>query len=121
MKKGKRELVIGIGFILLMLGIVFLIDYFQTQNLLRNGIHANATVTDRYFEINTDTKDTTSYSMRMTVIPDTMHSKNSFPFGDRLSAIVKKESFYKYSEGTIVKVAYKKNDLDHAKLIEEIE
>ena len=38
-----------------------------------------------------------------------------------INAYVKKESFDKYEEGAFVKVVYKNDDLDHAKLLEEIE
>jgi hypothetical protein len=118
MKKGKRDLILGVSFITIAIGTVFLIDYFNTQSLLKNGIRANAVITGRYFEVSSG-KDTSSYSMRLQTVPDTNSNKGGLT--DAISAYVKKETFYKYSEGVVVKVVYKKDDRDHAKLVEEIE
>jgi hypothetical protein len=118
MKKNNRTILLGIGFILISLFVVFLIDYFQTQNLLKKGIRAKAIITGKYYEIDLDKKDTTGYSMRFDVMSDASGGK-SIP--DRLQSFVKQKSFNKYHEGNIVNVVYFKDDLDHAKLVEEIE
>ena len=76
-------------------------------------------VTARYYEVS-DKGDTSSYSMRMKVVQDT-GNKNGFYFGEVLNAYVNKASFDKYEEGVFVKVVFKKDDLEHAKLLEEIE
>ncbi|MBK6275475.1 MAG: hypothetical protein IPF58_12630 [Saprospirales bacterium] len=118
-KKNNRTLIISITFVVFAIGLLFLINYVQTKNLLKNGVRANAMVTARYYEVS-DKGDTSSYSMRMKVVKDTAN-KNGFYFGEVLNAYVKKESFDKYEEGAFVKVVYKNDDLDHAKLLEEIE
>ena len=118
-KKNNRTLIISITFVVFAIGLLFLINYVQTKNLLKNGVRANAMVTARYYEVS-DKGDTSSYSMRMKVVKDT-GNKNGFYFGEVLNAYVKKESFDKYEEGAFVKVVYKNDDLDHAKLLEEIE
>ena len=118
-KKNNRTLIISITFVVFAIGLLFLINYVQTKNLLKNGVRANAMVTVRYYEVS-DKGDTSSYSMRMKVVKDT-GNKNGFYFGEVLNAYVKKESFDKYEEGAFVKVVYKNDDLDHAKLLEEIE
>ena len=117
--KNNRTLIISITFVVFAIGLLFLINYVQTKNLLKNGVRANAMVTARYYEVS-DKGDTSSYSMRMKVVKDT-GNKNGFYFGEVLNAYVKKESFDKYEEGAFVKVVYKNDDLDHAKLLEEIE
>ncbi len=118
-KKNNRTLIISITFVVFAIGLLFLINYVQTKNLLKNGVRANAMVTARYYEVS-DKGDTSSYSMRMKVVKDT-GNKNGFYFGEVLNAYVNKESFDKYEEGAFVKVVYKNDDLDHAKLLEEIE
>ena len=118
-KKNNRTLIISISFVVFAIGLMFLINYVQTKNLLKNGVRANAMVTARYYEVS-DKGDTSNYSMRMKVVKDT-GNKNGFYFGEVLNAYVKKESFDKYEEGAFVKVVYKNDDLDHAKLLEEIE
>ena len=118
-KKNNRTLIISITFVVFAIGLLFLINYVQTKNLLKNGVRANAMVTARYYEVS-DKGDTSSYTMRMKVVKDTAN-KNGFYFGEVLNAYVKKESFDKYEEGAFVKVVYKNDDLDHAKLLEEIE
>ena len=118
-KKNNRTLIISITFVVFAIGLMFLINYVQTKNLLKNGVRANAMVTARYYEVS-DKGDTSNYSMRMKVVKDT-GNKNGFYFGEVLNAYVKKESFDKYEEGAFVKVVYKNDDLDHAKLLEEIE
>lgn len=118
-KKNNRTLIISITFVVFAIGLLFLINYVQTKNLLKNGVRANAMVTARYYEVS-DKGDTSNYSMRMKVVKDT-GNKNGFYFGEVLNAYVKKESFDKYEEGAFVKVVYKNDDLDHAKLLEEIE
>ena len=118
-KKNNRTLIISITFVVFAIGLLFLINYVQTKNLLKNGVRANAMVTARYYEVS-DKGDTSSYTMRMKVVKDT-GNKNGFYFGEVLNAYVKKESFDKYEEGAFVKVVYKNDDLDHAKLLEEIE
>lgn len=120
MEKNNKTILIGVGLIALSIGAVFLIDYFQTKSLLENGIRSNALITGRFFEVSSN-NDTSSYSMRLRVVPDTSTNKGSFTNGDVVNAYVKKETFYKHEEGSIVKVVYEKDDLDHAKLIEEIE
>ena len=104
-----------------LVGSVFLIDYFEMQSLLKNGIRAKAEVTGKFYEINTDNNDTTSYSFRLSVLPDTANGKLDIKLPDRLQAIVKQKAFNTYHEGSIVNVVYDKADLDHAKLVEEIE
>lgn len=118
-KKNNRSIIIAVAFIVFALAFFFLMDYFQKQSLLKNGIRANATVTARYYEVS-NKGDTSGYSMRLSVIADT-GSAGSLSSGDILSAFVKKKSFYKYEEGTVVKVVYKKEDADRARLVEEIE
>ena len=120
-EKVGRTILIFIGVVVLLLGIIFSIDYFQTQNLLKNGIRAKAEVTNKYYELNTDSRDTSSYSFRLSVVPDTSNGKSIYQIPDRLQAFVKQKSFHKYPEGSIVSVVYDKDDLDHAKLVEEIE
>ncbi len=121
MKKNNRTILLGVGFIILSLVAVFLIDYFQTQNLLKKGKSAKAEVTGKYYEVNTKNGDTSSYSFRLSVLPDTANGKTISKIPDRLQAYVKQKSFNKYPEGSIVNVVYDKEDLDHAKLVEEIE
>ncbi len=118
-KKNNRTLIISITFVVFAIGLLFLINYVQTKNLLKNGVRANAMVTARYYEVS-DKGDTSSYSMRMKVVQDT-GNKNGFYFGEVLNAYVNKASFDKYEEGVFVKVVFKKDDLEHAKLLEEIE
>lgn len=118
-KKSNRTLIISITFVVFAIGLLFLINYVQTKNLLKNGVRANAMVTARYYEVS-DKGDTSSYSMRMKVVKDT-GNKNGFYFGEVLNAYVNKASFDKYEEGAFVKVVFKKDDLEHAKLLEEIE
>lgn len=118
-KKNNRTLIISITFVVFAIGLLFLINYVQTKNLLKNGVRANAMVTARYYEVS-DKGDTSSYSMRMKVVKDT-GNKNGFYFGEVLNAYVNKASFDKYEEGAVVKVVFKKDDLEHAKLLEEIE
>jgi hypothetical protein len=120
MEKNTKQLIIGVSFVAVSIGVVFIIDYFQTQSLLKNGIRCNAVITGRFYEVSSK-NDTSSYSMRLRAVPDTSTSKGSFINGDVLNAYVDKEIFYKYGEGSIVKVVYDKEDLDHAKLVEEIE
>lgn len=120
-EKNGRTIIIALSFIVLTLGICFLIDYFQTQSLLKNGIRVKAEVTAKFYEINRDNNDTTSYSFRLSVLPDTTNDKTIYKIPDRLQAYVKQKAFYKYIEGSIVNVVYDKEDLDHAKLVEEIE
>lgn len=117
--KNNRTLIISITFVVFAIGLLFLINYVQTKNLLKNGVRANAMVTARYYEVS-DKGDTSSYSMRMKVVKDT-GNKNGFYFGEVLNAYVNKASFDKYEEGAVVKVVFKKDDLEHAKLLEEIE
>ena len=118
-KKNNRDIMICITVVVVAIGLMFLINYIQTRSLLKNGIRANATVTARYYEVS-DKGDTSSYSMRLRVVQDTSN-QNSFGVGDVLNAYVQKASFDKYEEGAVVKVVYKKEDLDHAKLVEDIE
>ena len=118
-KKNNRTLIISITFVVFAIGLLFLINYVQTKNLLKNGVRANAMVTARYYEVS-DKGDTSNYSMRMKVVKDT-GNKNGFYFGEVLNAYVNKASFDKHEEGAFVKVVYKNDDLDHAKLLEEIE
>lgn len=120
MEKNKRSIIIGIIFIVASLAAVFLIDYFQTKSLLKNGLRCNAVIMARYYEVSSK-GDTSSYSMRLRCVPDTSTNKGKFTNGDLVNAYVKKETFNKYGEGSIVKVVYNSDDLDHAKLIEEIE
>ncbi|MFN8284041.1 MAG: hypothetical protein U0U67_12550 [Chitinophagales bacterium] len=119
-KKRKDTITIlgGIAFIILSIAAIFIYEHFKMKALLKNGIHADAVITARYFEVN-DKEDTSNYSVRMTTVPDTSGGK--LGVGSTLNAYVKKASFYKYSEGAIVKVVYDKADPDHAKLVEEIE
>ena len=120
MQNSKRSILIGIAFIGVLITAVFLIDYFQTKSLLENGTRCNAVIMERFYEVSSR-GDTSSYSIRLRCVPDTSTSKGKFTNGDLVSAYVKKETFYKYGEGSIVKVVYNSDDLDHAKLIEEIE
>lgn len=115
-----RMIMLFVLCIVALFGVVFLIDYFQTQSLLKNGIRSNALIMGRFFEVNSN-NDTSSYSMRLRVVPDTGTNKGGFMNGGLVSAYVNKETFYKYSEGTIVKVVYDPKDKDHAKVIEDIE
>lgn len=121
MKKNNRTILLAITFIILSLVAVFAIDYFQTKSLLKNGIKAQARVTGKYYEISNDIRDTSAYSFRMMVLPDTANGKQIYQIPERLQAFVKKSSFNKYPEGSIVNVVYDKEDVDHAKLVEEIE
>jgi hypothetical protein len=121
MKKNNHTILLAITFIILSLLAVFAIDYFQTKSLLKNGIKAKAQITGKYYEISNDKRDTSAYSFRMVVLPDTANGKQIFHIADRLQAFVKQKFFNKYSEGSIVNVVYDKEDVDHAKLVEEIE
>lgn len=120
MKKDTKIIIFGALFIVVGVAAMFLIDFVQTKNLLKNGTKASAQVISRYYEINRDTKDTTLYTLKLMVLPDT-NSGRSLVVGKQIQANVKQESFNKYVEGSIVKVVYDNEDLDHAKLIEEIE
>jgi len=120
MDKNKKNILIGVGFIVISILAVFLIDHFQTQNLLKNGTRCPAVVVSRFYEVSSD-GDTSGYSIRMRCVPDTSTSKGKFTNGDQIEAYVKKESFYKHEEGSIVKVVYYKDDLGHARILEEIE
>ncbi len=120
MEKNTKTIIIGTAFVIISISAVFLIDYVQTKNLLKNGTREKAVVMARYYEVNSK-GDTTSYSMKLRAVPDTSTCKGSFLNGAQLKAFVKKESFYKCNEGSIVKVVYYKDDLERAKLIEEIE
>lgn len=116
----NKQILFGVLFIAVAIGGIFIYDYFETKALLKNGIRTNAVVTGRFYEVS-DKNDTSGYSMRLTSVPDTSTSKGSFLNGEVLNAYVKKVTFYKYGEGSIVKVVYYKDDADHAKLVEEIE
>lgn len=121
MKKNNRAILLAITFIILSLVAVFAIDCFQTKSLLKNGIKAKAKITGKYYEISNDNRDTSAYSFRMMVLPDTANGKRIYKIPERLQAFVKQKLFNKYVEGSIVNVVYDKDDLDHAKLVEEIE
>lgn len=121
MDKNKRSILIGVCFIVIAIATVFLIDYFQTQNLLKNGIRTNAIITGKYCEIKLNSEDTTGYSMRFEAVSDTNENRSYFFPVVRLGAFVKKEAFYKYNEGSTVKIVYYNDDLEHARLVEEIE
>ena len=107
MEKNTKQLIMGISFVAISIGAVFIIDYFQTQNLLKNGTRCNAVITGRFYEVSSK-NDTSSYSIRLRAVPDTSTSKGSFLNGDVLNAYVKKEIFYKYGEGSIVNLLYHK-------------
>jgi hypothetical protein len=119
-KKNKKDIVIAIAFIVFAVFFFFFMDYFQKQRLLKNGIRSNAEVIGRYYEVNTDTKDTSGYSMRLKVIADSGIA-GSINSGEILTAFIKKKSFDKYKEGAILKVVYYKDDVDHTRILEEIE
>lgn len=119
MSEGK-QILIAVIFIVVAIAGVFVYDYFETKALLKNGVRANATIVARYYEVS-DKKDTSSYSIRLQVIPDTSSNKLNSLSADILNAYVKKETFYKYAEGSVAKVVYMPEDKDHAKLVEEIE
>lgn len=120
--KNNTKLILGIIIgIIVLLGGIFAADYFQTQSLLKNGIRAKAEVTSKYYELNTDSRDTSYYFFRLSVVADTANGKSIYQIPERLQAFVNQKSFNKYSEGSIVNVVYDKDDLDHAKLVEEIE
>ncbi len=121
MDKNKRSILIGVCFIVVTIVAIFLIDCFQTANLLKSGTRAMAIVTAKYYEINVDNNDTTGYSMRLEVLRDSNLDKTQFVPFVRLEAFVKKGSFYKYNEGDKVKVVYYNDDTDHARLLEEIQ
>lgn len=120
MDKSKKTIIFGSIFIALSISAVFIMDYFQTQNLLKNGIKEKAVVIGRFYEVSSK-GDTSGYSMRLRVVPDTSTNKGSFLNGDQVNAYVKKETFNKHEEGSIVKVVYYKDDLDHARILEELE
>lgn len=119
MSEGK-QILIAVIFIVVAIAGVFVYDYFETKALLKNGVRTNATIVARYYEVS-DKKDTSSYSIRLQVIPDTSSNKLNSLNADILNAYVKKETFYKYEEGSVAKVVYMPDDKDHAKLVEEIE
>lgn len=119
MSDGKQILIAVIFIVVAIVGF-FVYDYFETKALLKNGIRSNAVITARYYEVS-DKNDTSSYSMRLQVVQDTSTQKGNFLNGVLLNAYVKKETFYKYVEGSIVKVVYNKDETDRAKLVEEIE
>lgn len=121
MDKNKRSILIGVCFVAVGIATVFLIDYFQTQNLLKNGIRANAIITGKYYEIKVNSEDTTGYSMRFEVISDANENRSYFIPVVKLGAFVKKEAFYKYDEGATAKLVYYNDDPEHARLVEEIE
>ena len=121
MKKSTRDILIAGGFIIVVVIGVFVYDYFSTQSLLKNGTRSNAMITGKFYEIKTKSGDTTSYSFRMQVVPDLKSGKLSIPSIVTINAYVKKENFNKYAEGATVKVVYENDDLDHARLVEEIE
>lgn len=118
-KKNNRAIIVGVVFIAIFLLAIFIMDYFQKKDLLKNGIRANAMVTARYYEVS-DKGDTSNYSMRLTVVKDSSNI-SAVSGNEILSAYVKKESFDKYEEGAIVKVVYKNDDKEHAKLVVDIE
>lgn len=119
-EKVWRTVIIFMGVIALLISVAFFIDYLQTQSLLKNGTKAKAQITGRYYEISNN-RDTSAYSFRMTVVPDTTNGQQIYKIPERLQAFVKQITFHKYSEGSIVNVVYNKDDEDHAKLVEEIE
>lgn len=120
MEKSNKSILIGTGVIVLSVAAIFLIDYFQTQSLLKNGIRTNGMITGRFYEVSSG-KDTSGYSIRLQTLSDTNVSQGSFAKRSLLNAYVKKETFYKHEEGSIVKVVYYPEDADHARLLEEIE
>jgi len=119
MSDGK-QILIAVIFIVVAIAGFFVYDYFETKALLKNGIRTNAMVMGRFYEVSSN-HDTSSYSMRLQPVPDTSTNKVSNLNGVVLNAYVKKETFYKYGEGSIVKVVYNKGETDRAKLVEEIE
>lgn len=119
MSDGK-QILIAVIFIVVAIAGFFVYDYFETKALLKNGIRSNAVITARYYEVS-DKNDTSSYSMRLQVVQDTSTQKGNFLNGVLLNAYVKKETFYKYVEGSIVKVVYNQEETERAKLVEEIE
>jgi hypothetical protein len=119
MSNNKQILFAGLFIVIAVCGI-FVYDYFETKALLKNGIRCNAAVIGRYYEVSSN-NDTSSYSMRLQPVQDTSTQKGNFLNVAVLNAYVKKETFYKYGEGSIVKVVYSQNETDRAKLVEEIE
>lgn len=115
MSEGK-QILIAVVFIVVAIAGVFVYDYFETKALLKNGIRSDAVVTSRYYEVS-DKNDTSSYSIRLQVVADANNNLRA----DVLNAYVKKETSYKYAEGSVVKVVYMAEDKDHAKFVEEIE
>jgi hypothetical protein len=111
--KDSKSIIYCILVIVLIIGLFFVVDYFQTKNLLKNGVHTKAIISAKYYEINTDNDDTVSYSIRAYALIDEPEKT--------LNSYVKQASYNKYNVGDTVEMVYNKEDKDHAKLVEDIE
>lgn len=120
MDKNTKQIVTGVTFIVLTIAGFFAYDYYETQRLLSEGLRSNAVIIGKYYEYNTNNKDTSTYMMRYQVVDE------KIKLGDReastyvLNGFVKERSYKKYNEGDTVALVFFADDLDHVKLLEEV-